>query len=79
VSDFIDADLSRIPVKYDSVSPHNIRKTYGNWMRSFNIEMGELCYRMGHNMDTFIEHYGSSLIFTPEERRKIVKIMGDVK
>ena len=60
-------------------APHNLRKTYGNWMRTFNIEMAELCYRLGHDMDTFMLHYGSSLIFTPEERRKIEKIMGDVK
>jgi len=60
-------------------SPHNIRKTYGMWMRTFGIEMGELCYRMGHDMDTFIAHYGSSLIFTDSERRKISNIMGDVK
>jgi hypothetical protein len=34
---------------------------------------------MGHDMDTYLAHYGSSLIFTDEERRKISKIMGDVK
>ena len=60
-------------------SPHNIRKTFGMWMRTYNKDMGELCYRMGHDMDTYIAHYGSSLIFTDEERRKILKIMGDVK
>jgi len=60
-------------------APHNLRKTYGMWMRTFNIDMMELCYRMGHDMDTFMMHYGSSLIFTEVERRKIAKIMGDVK
>ena len=60
-------------------SLHNIRKTYGMWMRTFNIELAELCYRMGHDMDTFLAHYGSSLIFTDIERRKIQTIMGDVK
>ena len=60
-------------------SPHNIRKTYGMWIRTFNIDSGELCYRMGHDIDTYIAHYGSSLIFTDNERRKIIKIMGDVK
>jgi integrase len=60
-------------------SPHNLRKTYGMWMRTYNKDFGELCYRMGHDMDTFIAHYGSSLIFTEEERRKIQKILGDVK
>ncbi|KKN48534.1 hypothetical protein LCGC14_0652270, partial [marine sediment metagenome] len=60
-------------------SLHNLRKTYGMWIRTFNIEMPELCYRMGHDIDTYIAHYGSSLIFTPDEKRKISKIMGDVK
>jgi len=64
---------------YYNFSPHNIRKTYGMWMRTFNIEMAELTYRMGHDLDTFIAHYGSSLIFTDVERREIQKIMGDVK
>jgi len=64
---------------YYNFSPHNIRKTYGMWMRTYNKEMAELCYRMGHDIDTFIAHYGSSLIFTQEERRLISEIMGDVK
>jgi integrase len=63
---------------YYNFSPHNLRKTYGMWMRTFNKDMGELCYRLGHDLDTFMLHYGSSLIFTEEERRKISKIMGDV-
>lgn len=72
--------LKRIGIKdWFNFSPHNIRKTYGMWMRTFNLEMSELCYRMGHDMDTYIAHYGSSLIFTEEERRKIAKIMGEVK
>lgn len=60
-------------------SLQNIRKTYGMWMRTFNIERSELCYRMGNDIDTYMTHYGSSLIFTEDERRKIAKIMGDVK
>lgn len=60
-------------------SLHNIRKTYGMWMRTFNNDFGDLCYRMGHDMNTFMSHYGSSLIFTDEERRKIQDIMGNVR
>jgi len=60
-------------------SPHNIRKTYGMWMRVYNKEMAEICYRMGHDIDTYIAHYGSSLIFTDTERRKIMKLVGEVK
>ena len=60
-------------------SPHNFRKTYGMWMRNFLKDSGELCYRMGHDIDTYIAHYGSSLIFTDAEVRDINKILGDVK
>jgi len=60
-------------------SPHNFRKTYGMWLRTFLNDSGELCYRMGHDIDTYIDQYGSSLIFTDLEKRKIERIMGDVK
>jgi len=72
--------LRKVGIKdYYNFSLHNLRKTYGMWMRIFNIEMSELCYRMGHDMDTYIAHYGSSLIFTENERREISKIMGEVR
>lgn len=64
---------------YYNFSPHNIRKTYGMWIRVYNKEIGEICYRMGHDTDTYLAHYGSSLIFTQDERKKIVDIMGDIK
>lgn len=60
-------------------SLHNIRKTYGMWMRIFDIQVSEMCYRLGHDVDTYLAHYGSSLIFTPDEKRQIQKIMGEVK
>ena len=79
-SNILKRKLKKIGIKdWYNFSPHNIRKTYGMWMRTFNKEMMELCYRMGHDMDTFMAHYGSSLIFSDDERRKIQKIFGDVK
>lgn len=79
-SNILKRKLKKAGIKdYYNFSPHNLRKTYGMWMRAFNLEFAELCYRMGHDMDTYLAHYGSSLIFTEEERRKIAKIMGDVK
>lgn len=79
-SKMLKSKLKKIGVKdYYNFSPHNIRKTYGMWMRTFNKEMSELCYRMGHDIDTYMAHYGSSLIFTEEERRRISKILGDIK
>jgi integrase len=79
-SKILKRKLKKVGIKdWYNFSPHNIRKTYGMWMRTFNKEMSELCYRMGHDMDTFMAHYGSSLIFSDDERRKIAKIFGDVK
>ena len=79
-SKMLKGKLKKIGIKdYYNFSPHNIRKTYGMWMRTYGKDMGELCYRLGHDADTYLAHYGSSLIFTEEERRKINKIFGDVK
>lgn len=64
---------------YYNFSLHNLRKTYGNWMRVFDIRTEEICYRLGHDIDTYYVHYGSPLIFTEIERRKIMKIMGEVQ
>lgn len=61
-------------------SLHNIRKTYGMWMRALLVTSeGDLCYRLGHDLDTYIAHYGSSLIFTDSDKRNIASIMGEVK
>jgi len=60
-------------------SPHSFRKTYGMWIRIFIHDKGELCYRMGLDYETYISHYGSSLIFTDAERRKISRIYGEVQ
>ena len=79
-SKIIKRVMKRAGVKdYYNFSPHNFRKTYGMWIRNFISDSGELCYRMGHDIDTYVAHYGSSLIFTDAEKRKIGKIMGDVK
>lgn len=79
-SNMLKRKLKKAGIKdYYNFSPHNLRKTYGMWMRTFSIPFAELCYRMGHDMETYLAHYGSSLIFTQEEYRKIQKIMGDVK
>ena len=64
---------------YQDFSLHNIRKTYGNWMRTFNIDMQELCYRLGHDYETFMSNYGSSLMFNESDKIKIRNIMGNVK
>lgn len=72
--------LKKAKIKdWKQFSLHNIRKTYGNWMRLYDIKMDEICYRMGHDMETFMLHYGSSLIFNPLEKQEIMKIFGDIR
>ncbi|MFW5793857.1 MAG: site-specific integrase [Bacillota bacterium] len=59
-------------------SLHNIRKTYGNWMKCF-IDINELCFRLGHDMQTFMNNYGSANIFDTSDKSKIIRILGDIK
>lgn len=59
-------------------SLHNIRKTHGNYLKALGVDSGEMCYRMGHDLNTFIKHYGSANIFDRKDKVLMVKILGDV-
>jgi integrase len=59
-------------------SLHNIRKTHGNYLKAMGIDSAEICYRLGHDMNTFIKHYGSANIFDRKDKVGMIKILGDV-
>lgn len=59
-------------------SLHNIRKTHGNWLKALGIPSDEICYRLGHDMNTFIRHYGSANIFDAKDKQLMIRILGDV-
>ncbi len=64
-------------------SLHNIRKTSGMWLKTVqrrgqDLDVSEICMRLGHDHNTFLKHYGSPSIFTDQQRDKIVNILGDV-
>jgi integrase len=64
-------------------SLHNIRKTHGNYLKAlmrFNptITGSEICLRLGHDMNTFLKHYGSSNIFDQRDINLMIKILGDL-
>lgn len=63
---------------YKQFSLHNIRKTHGNYLKALDIDSGEICYRLGHDLNTFIKHYGSANIFDRKDKMLMVKILGDV-
>jgi len=71
--------LRKIKIKdWYNFSLHNIRKTHGNYLKALNIDSGEICYRLGHDLNTFIKHYGSANIFDRRDRTLMIKILGDV-
>jgi len=59
-------------------SLHNIRKTHGNYLKALEIDSGEICYRLGHDLNTFIKHYGSANIFDRKDKTLMIRILGDV-
>lgn len=63
---------------YWNFSPHNFRKTHGNFLKALGVDGLEICQRLGHDMDTFNKNYGSSDIFSKEEKSEIREIVGDL-
>lgn len=59
-------------------SLHNIRKTHGNYLKALKVDSGEICYRLGHDLNTYIKHYGSANIFDRKDLSSMIKILGDV-
>ena len=46
--------------------------------RGDDLDVSEICMRLGHDHNTFLKHYGSPSVFTDQQRDKIVDILGDV-
>jgi integrase len=65
-------------VDWYNFSLHNIRKTHGNYLKALDIKAEEICLRLGHDFNTYLKHYGSSNIFGREDRKLMIKILGDV-
>lgn len=83
VSQLFKRTLKRAGLNEWEFSLHNIRKTTGMWLktvqrRGYDLDVSEICMRLGHDHNTFLKHYGSPSIFTDQQRDKIVEILGDV-
>jgi len=83
VSQLFKRCLKKAGLKEWEFSLHNIRKTSGMWLktvqrRGVDLDISEICGRLGHDYNTFLKHYGSPSIFTDQDRDKIVEILGDV-
>jgi len=71
--------VKKIGIKdWYNFSLHNVRKTHGNYLKALGVDSGEICYRLGHDLNTFIKHYGSANIFDRKDKVKMIQILGDV-
>jgi len=71
--------LQKLGVKeYKDFSSHNIRKTHGMYLKALGIDAGEICVRLGHDINTFIKHYGSPDVFSEKDMRSIRELLGDL-
>jgi integrase len=59
-------------------STHNIRKTHGMYLKALGIDIGEICMRLGHDVNTYLKHYGSADVFSDKDIRQIKDILGDI-
>lgn len=59
-------------------STHNIRKTHGMYLKALGIDVGEICVRLGHDINTYTEHYGSADVFSEKDMRGIRELLGDL-
>lgn len=83
VSQLFKRGLRKAGLKEWEFSLHNIRKTSGMWLktvqrRGVDLDVSEICMRLGHDHNTFLKHYGSPSIFTDQQRDKIIEILGDI-
>ncbi len=75
--------LKKVGLNEWEFSLHNIRKTSGMWLktvqrRGVDLDVSEICMRLGHDHNTFLKHYGSPSIYNDRDREIIVELLGDV-
>jgi len=79
VAQMMKRTLKKMEIKdWYQFSLHNIRKTHGNYLKALGVDSGEICYRLGHDLNTFIRHYGSANIFDRKDKTLMIRILGDV-
>ena len=71
--------LKKINIKdWYMFSIHNIRKTHGTYLNALGVSIGEICLRLGHDMNTFLKDYGSSDIYNYNDKKCMRLILGDL-
>jgi len=71
--------LARTDIKEPwMISPHNIRKTHGNYLKALGIDGAEICTRLGHDYNTFLKSYSSPDIFSFKDKQDMRLILGNL-
>ncbi len=83
VSQLFKRTLKKVGLNEWEFSLHNIRKTSGMWLktvqrRGVDLDVSEICMRLGHDHNTFLKHYGSPSIYNDKDRDIIIEVLGDV-
>ena len=60
------------------LSVHNLRKTHGQYLVALDVNIANICKRLGHDMNTFLGSYCSADIFVDNDRVLIKQILGDL-
>ena len=53
-------------------------KTHGQYLVALDVNIANICKRLGHDMNTFLGSYCSADIFNDNDRVEIKKILGDL-
>lgn len=64
--------------KYEEFSSHNLRKTFATWMLSLGVEPFKLSQHLGHTLAELQKDYASNDVFTDEDKRLMLKILGNL-
>jgi hypothetical protein len=48
------------------------------YLKALGIDVGEICTRLGHDYNTYIQHYGSADVFSDRDIRQIKDLLGDL-
>lgn len=59
-------------------SSHNLRKTHGMYLKALGIDIAEICTRLGHDYNTYIQHYGSADVFSEKDMALIRELLGSL-
>ena len=63
---------------WEDISAHNLRKTFGTWMLSLNVDGFKLAQHLGHSPDILRKDYASPDIFNANDKDIMREILDDL-